>query len=220
MQRLFQRWFSKSPPVVAALFVAALAWHARATPDDVVEVEEFDADAQQVKLAAISTSGVAGNAETLRNFLRDPDPVVGAAAFNALTARGKLAAVQALLAVINDTTEPVRLQALQMLVDAPDMDDATVLGALRSALEDPDSALVVYAVQVLMARNDPAAVGALTDALRQGSAATRLLIVKTVGTAEAAQRYLYDALRDPDENVRGAAEEALNPSKNDEDPEP
>src|SRR5262245_37805097 len=116
MQRLFQRWFSKSPPVIAALFAAALPWQARAAPDDVADAEEL-AVAQQTKLAAVSTSGVVGDAETLRSFLRDRDPIVGAAAFYALNARGKLAAVQALLVVINDTTEPVRLQALQLLVN-------------------------------------------------------------------------------------------------------
>lgn len=53
---------------------------------------------------------------------------------------------------------------------------------------------------------------ALTDAMREGSVATRLLIVKSVGTSDAVKPYLYDGLRDRDETVRSAAAAALSPS--------
>jgi HEAT repeat protein len=221
-----QRWSDlrrRSTTFISAALVATLLWHARAAPGDGV----FDIDTQEAKLATISKNGA--DAETLRGLLRDSDPVIGAAAFYALAQRGRPAAVQALVAVVKDTTEPVRLQALQLLINASDKGDTAVLGALRTALNDPDSALVVSAVQTLMARDDPEARSALTDALREGSVASRLLIVRSIAGGDATQSYLYYALRDPDESVRSAAAAALSrgsrsdesrDSSSDEDSEP
>jgi HEAT repeat protein len=174
--------------------------------------EAFDAASQQAKLDVILSA--ATGTERLEGNLRDRDPVIAAAAFQALTGRSYHAAVQALLNVINDTTEPVRLQALQTLLNAPGIENATIVGALRSALRDPDPAFVACAVQALTIRSDPDAVSVITEALREGSVATRLAIVRSAGNSDAAQGYLYYALRDPDAKVRSAAMDTLSPSKN------
>ena len=201
------RWFHSSSVRVmmlaSALFLLALPGHARAVQSEGSEAQ------QEAKLAAIAGSGDAADERALAAFLRDRDPVVAAAAFDTLRERDSNAASQALLAIIRDTTEPTRLRALQLLVSEADADDGNVLSALRIALNDPDSALVVSAVQALVGRDDFAATSALADAMREGSVATRLLIVRTVGTSDAARPYLNDGLRDRDESVRKAAADAL-----------
>ena len=117
--------------------------------------------------------------------------------------------MEAVLQVIDDTTEPVRLQAFELLLDAPDPDQAVVARALARALKDPDSALVVRAIQELVTRDDPESVGALMEAQRDGDVELRLLIVKSVGTGDNVRPYLSNALDDPDERVRNAAERVL-----------
>jgi HEAT repeat protein len=193
-----------------ALSVSALPWLAHAVPGEASEGQ------QRAKLAAIAMSGKT-DAHALAAFLRDRDPVVAAAAFDALRENDSAAAARALLAVVEDTTEPTRLRALQLLVSGGDVNDANVLSALRTALNDPDSALVAHAVQTLTGRDDPAADYLLTDAMREGSVATRLLIVRSVGTGDGAQRYLYDGLHDSDETVRRAARAVLFPDRDGSD---
>jgi hypothetical protein len=215
--------------VTLGVLAAALMWHASAVAGDSTGVPApgsdvgaldpgvtagvpFDADAQQQKLDGIARGG--GGAEGLASRLRDPDPVIASAALHAISSLNSRRAIDELLEVINDTTEPLRLQALQLLLIAPGVDNAITMPALRSALNDPDPALVECATQALAIRGDPEAVRALTDALREGSVATRLSIVRSVGNDEAARQYLYYALRDSDESVRRIAEEALS-SKSD-----
>jgi hypothetical protein len=48
--------------------------------------------------------------------------------------------------------------------------------------------------------------------MRERSVATRLLIVRSVGTSDAVLLYLHDGLRDRDETVRSAAAAVLFPS--------
>jgi HEAT repeat protein len=169
--------------------------------------DAFDAAAQAAKLLAI-LDGSAG-AGTLRARLRDRDPVVAGAALQALGARSQKEAMDAILQVIDDTTEPVRLQAFQLLLDAPDADQAVVTRALAGALKDPDWALVVRAVRELVTRDDPDSVAALMDAQRDGDVELRLLIVKSLGAGDSVRPYLFYALDDPDERVRKAAEQVL-----------
>lgn len=173
--------------------------------------EVFDAAAQRAKLEAIQDG--AADAETLKVRLRDRDPVIAGAALQALSARSRHEAMEAILQVIDDTTEPVRLQAFQLLLDAPDSDQAVVAKALAKALRDLDSALVVRAIQELVTRDDPESDEALTEALREGDVELRLLIVKSVGTGDNVRPYLFNALHDADERVRAAAEAVLFPSK-------
>lgn len=246
MQELFQLRFDKSPPVtdkngqptarswrlavlIFAVLVMALSLHG--TPQEPASPgppafgddqptgndgpEPFDPEAQQKKLAAIND--FAARADALEGYLRDRDPVIGMAAYYALGARSKRAALQAVIDVVNDATEPVRLQALQLLLgsDIDKADEQAVARVLRAALDDPDPAFVILATEALAASDDPADERALMDALRDGSLATRLLIVQSVGRGEAAKQYLNYALRDSDETVRNAAESILSQPRTD-----
>jgi HEAT repeat protein len=174
--------------------------------------EALGALAQQTKLAEIGAA-FAGDQATLRNYLRDPDPIIGAAAFDALGVRNKRAALEALLEVVNDPTEPLRLQALQLLLDTPEVDEATLTATLRAALEDPDPAFVARAVQEFGGRTDAEALSALAEALDAGDLPTRLLIVQSIASNTSDVPLLYRSLKDPDETVRSAATEILFPSK-------
>ena len=51
-------------------------------------------------------------------------------------------------------------------------------------------------------RDDAGAISAITEALREGSVASRLLVIETLGTGDAPQPYLNDVLNDADETVR------------------
>jgi DNA-binding phage protein len=174
--------------------------------------EAFDASAQQMKLAEIDSASAADRA-TLRDYLRDPDPIIAAAAFDALEVGNERAAVEALLAVVNDPTEPVRLQALEILLGSPEAGEAVLAATLRAALQDPDHAFVARAVQELGGRADAEALSALAEALDAGDLLTRLLIVQSIASNTSDVPLLYQGLEDPDETVRSAATEILFPSK-------
>jgi len=148
---------------------------------------------------------------TLRDDLRDADSVIVSAAFDALAARDKDAAVDALLEVIDDTAEPSRLQALQLLLSSLDAEEATLTATLRAALEDPDFAFVASAVGALAGRSDAEALSALAEALRDGDVSTRLLIVQSIAGNSSAAPLLQEGQNDPDETVRNAATAILLP---------
>jgi len=184
-----------------------------AAPGD-TEGPGFDADAQEAKLEAIHNGSA--DTDTLKAHLRDRDPVIASAALQVLSEGSQREAMEAVLQVIDDSTAPVRFQVFQLLLAAPDPDQAVVARALRAALKDPDSALVVRAIQELAARDDPESVGALMDAQREGDVELRLSIVKWVGSGDNAERYIANALGDSDARVRKAAEAVLLPSNNDQ----
>jgi len=171
--------------------------------------EDFDEHAQQTKLTKIHSGTT--NQATLQYYLRDADPIVGASAFSALGVRDKQAAVDALLDVVNDPTEPVRLQALQILLASSDIDQATL--DLRAAFNDVDPAFVACAAQELGARDDGEALNTLAEVLGAGDPPTRLLIVQSIANNTSAAPLLYQSLNDPDESVRNAARAILFPPK-------
>jgi HEAT repeat protein len=151
------------------------------------------------------------NQATLQNYLRDTDPAVASAAFDVLEKQNHHAAMKALLDVVNDPGEPVRLQAFQLLLSSAEAGE-TPVATLRAALQDPDPAFVAGAVQALAERNDAEALSALAEALRTRDLSTRLLIVRSVASNTAAVPLLYQALIDPDETVHNAATSVLSGS--------
>jgi len=177
-------------------------------PREVLE-EASDEREQQIKLGKIYA--VTTDKAKLQAYLRDADPAIAASAFGALGVRDKQGAVQALLGVVNDPTEPVRLQALQILLSSPDVDKAML--DLRAALEDADTALVACAAQELGGRNDVEALNTLADVLRTGDAPARLLVVQSIANNTSAAYLLYQSLNDPNETVRNAAWAILFPPK-------
>jgi HEAT repeat protein len=159
----------------------------------------------QEKLARIEASAKDGDLEALRNGLQDSDPVIQAAAFEALAAQDQDAAVESLLAAIKDTNQPSRLQALQMLDTSPEADSQTVLAVLRDALQDPDPLFRAHAVQALAGRGDADAMDALSEAFHGADPSTRVLVLEGVAQSEAGLLLLPEALSDSDETVRSAA---------------
>ena len=174
-----------------------------------VSGEASDEREQQTKLGRIDSATT--DQVTLRSYLRDADPIIAASAFGALRVRDKQAAVEALLDVVNDPTEPVRLQALQILLASPNVDKATL--DLRDAFDDVDPAFVASAAQELGGRNDVEALNTLADVLRTGDAPARLLVVQSIADNTSAAYLLYQSLNDPDETVRNAAWAILFPPK-------
>lgn len=171
--------------------------------------EASDEREQQTKLAKIYSATT--DQATLQSYLRDADPVIAASAFSALGVRDKQGAVQALLDIVNDPTEAVRLQALQTLLASPDVDRTTL--DLRDAFDDPDPAFVASAAQELGGRNDVEALSTLAAVLRTGDAPARLLVVQSIASNTSAAYLLYQSLNDPDETVRNAVWAILFPPK-------
>jgi hypothetical protein len=108
---------------------------------------------QQTKLAGIDEAARAGNLEALRQYLQDTDAAVQAAAFEALLAKDEHSAIRDLLAIVRDTKQLTRLQALQLLDSSPQVDEQTVRATLRNALVDPDPLLSQYALVALAVRD-------------------------------------------------------------------
>lgn len=107
----------------------------------------------ETKLAGITEAASAGNLKALRRYLEDTDAAVQSAAFDAFSAKDEQSAIRDLLAIIRDTTQLSRGQALQLLANAPQVDDQTVRAALRNALVDLDPQIRQYAIEARAVRD-------------------------------------------------------------------
>lgn len=168
-------------------------------------LQEPDAESQESKLAATQAAATGGDREALRKYLQDADVAIQAAAFDALSAQGEDGAVEDLLANVEDTSQPTRLQALELLIQTAGVDEQTMMAVLHDALEDPDPAFNAYAVQVLVGRGNADAMDALREALHSTDPSTRLMVLESVVSTEAGLPLLREALADSDETVSVAA---------------
>jgi len=162
-------------------------------------------DSQTVKLAAVETAAASHDREALGEYIQDANAAVQAAAFDALAAHDNPAAVENLLAEINDPSQPVRLQALQVLSQSPQADEQTVMTTLIDALNGADSSFSAYAAKALAQRGTPEAMNALTDVLNRSDPSTRLMVLQTVAGTEAGLPLLRAALSNSNETVRSTA---------------
>ena len=121
--------------------------------------------------------------------------------------------VENLLAEINDPSQLVRLQALQLLTESPQADEQTVMSALIDALNGTDSSFSAYAAQALAQRGSPEAMNALTDMLNSAAPSTRLMVLQSVAQTPAGLLILRGALSDSNETVRSTAEALLQQSE-------
>ena len=112
-------------------------------------------DIEELELAAIQAAASSGDVNALRSYLGNADIAVQTAAFDALAAQDTAQAVKDLLDVVNDTSAPGRVQALQMLDATPLADDQTVMNNLRGATGGPDTAMSTYAADALARREHP-----------------------------------------------------------------
>jgi hypothetical protein len=148
--------------------------------------------------------------EDLRKALLDADPMVRAAAAQALAGEDPATAAEAVAGLPEGQKAALsKLQALQQLTQNGQADGQAVLSALADALKDTDPALRSFAVQALADRGDAQAVGYLREAFRDLDVAGRMLALESVGQKDGAQQILEDATQDSDENVRTTATELL-----------
>ena len=176
-----------------------------ALQDPEANLQEPDAELQENKLAATQAAAIGGDREVLRKYLQDSDVAIQAAAFDALVGQGRDAAVEDLLANVKDTSQPTRLQALEILVQNGGADEQAVMAVLRDALKDPDPAFNAFAIQELAGQDNAAAAEALREALHSPYASTRLMVLESVVNTEAGLPLLREALTDSDETVSSAA---------------
>jgi len=163
-------------------------------------------DASQTEnLAAIEADATSQDREALGKYMKDSNAATQAAVFDALAAHDNPAAVENLLAEIKDVSQPLRLQALQVLTASPQADEQTVMTTLIDALNGADPLFSAYAAQALAARGTPEAMNALSEMLNSSDPSTRLIVLQSVAQTEAGLPLLRAALSDSNETVRSAA---------------
>lgn len=142
---------------------------------------------------------------TLKALLTSSDPALTEAVLQGARGRDKEIAARALLDIVEDGTEPRRLEVLQRLCASPHVDEETRMAALFVAVHDADDALVTQAVRELALREDPAALSLLTGAFEAGERPTKLFILESLASNAAAEPLLQQGVLDPDETVRSTA---------------
>jgi HEAT repeat protein len=161
--------------------------------------------AQEKRLAAVAAASSSGDMGELLKALSDADPLVQAAALNALTQRDPSAATEALVKEAKSDKPLQRLQALQHLDQSGLADDATLLPLLHDAMSDSDPEVSSYAIRTLGDRGGSVAVDYLRQAFSSPDPATRLLVLEGIGDQPEGISLLQQALSDPDESVRASA---------------
>jgi hypothetical protein len=162
-------------------------------------------DSQTEMLAAVEAAAASQDREALGKYMQDANAAVEASAFDALAAHDNPVAVENLLAQINDPSQPVRLQALQLLTQSPQADEQTVMTTLIGRLNGADASFSAYAAQALAERGTPEAMNALTDMLNSSDPSSRLTVLQSVAQTEAGLSLVRAALSDSDAAVKSAA---------------
>ncbi len=174
------------------------------SPRDSINLPE----GEEEKLADIELAAERGDRQALRTHLQDVDAAVQAAAFNALSASDTPSAVQDLLAIIRDQSNPTRWQALWLLDQSWQVDQQIVMQTFRVAARDSDPLVSDYALQALAARQDPDALPGNIGSPETESQATKLAATQTAASGGDSQT-LRQYLRDTDAAVQTAAFDAL-----------
>jgi len=138
-------------------------------------------------------------------YLYEADLAAEASNLESVTEKQQKAAAEALLEIINDVTDPGRLQALHLLFTCSKLDDEILTRNFRKALADPDEAFAGLAASILASRKDEQAARVLTEAYNGADAKGRLAIAQLLQVDSLAAPLLQRAKNDPDEKVRSAA---------------
>jgi Spy/CpxP family protein refolding chaperone len=170
-------------------------------------------DSQTEKLAAIESAAATQDREALGTYMQHDNVAVQAAAFDALAANDNTAAVESLLAEIKDPSQPVRLQALQLLGQSPQVSEEIVMTTLIDALNGADPSFSASAAHALAERGTPEAMNALSELLNSSDPSTRLMLLQSVAQTQAGLAILRTALSDSNETVRSTAEVLLQQSE-------
>lgn len=178
-------------------------------PTEAGEPPAPPADAPEDPLAAIDTAATDRDSAALNAYLRDGDAAEQSSAFQALAAQNRDAAVESLAAEIQDTTQPNRLQALQLLVQSSGAGETVILDTLTAALRDADPAFNAFAIQALAGLGNADAAEALSDAFHRMDAAMKMTTLQTVANTQTGLLLLQEAASDSDEAVSAAAKDLL-----------
>jgi hypothetical protein len=105
---------------------------------------DAEEESQRQQLAAISTAATKGDEAALREALLSPDSTVATVAFQNLTELDPPLAEDALADAAKSDQPLTRLKALQLLDQASQADEDTVLSGLSEALRDQDPGVKVF----------------------------------------------------------------------------
>lgn len=169
------------------------------TPDAAQPEGEEESSAADAKFAA------------LLSLLSQPDLILANSVFHDLLTENPEAALEALLRLVEDSSNPHRVQAVQLLLNSQLLDSDLADPAVRRALRDGGPAVAHGAIEELAGRNDKQALGLLNEIMNSGDADTRLLLVQSVADNFAASGLVQRGLSDPDPGVRLAAEQVVAP---------
>ncbi len=147
----------------------------------------------------------------LLSLLSQPDLILANSVFHDLLTENPEAALEALLRLVEDSGNPHRVQAVQLLLNSQLVDPDLADPAVRRALQDGGPAVAHGAIEELAGRNDKQALGLLNEIMDRGDPDTRLLLVQSVADNFAASGLVQRGLSDPDPGVRLAAELAVAP---------
>jgi hypothetical protein len=138
-------------------------------------------------------------------YLHQADLAAEALHLESLGEEEQKVASEALVELVNEVTEPARLQALHLLLNWSKLDEETLARTVQNALTDADESFAGLAVAILTSRTDEQAARVLTQAYRGADAKGRLAIVQLVQVDSLAAPLLQQARNDPDTSVRSAA---------------
>ncbi|HEX6851472.1 MAG TPA: HEAT repeat domain-containing protein [Candidatus Polarisedimenticolaceae bacterium] len=154
-------------------------------------------------LAAILLSvGCSGRPKVSYKELADDDPTIRADAALRLGEARAVAAVDSLIAVLDDPVEAVRVQALLSLGQIGDKKATEAVGALAA---DPVSTVRIATAQSLGMLKDPASVPVLARLLEDSEGIVRIAAARALGNVpgpEALDTLMSIALGDENELVR------------------
>ncbi len=123
-------------------------------------------------------------------------------------------AIDSLLGMTRDEDPEMRLQALAALsqgAQGGESDKATVRSAIDAALTDKDARVRGQALQALANLGEAEAMPKLWQALRDPDPDVRILAIESAGPGEQGRALLDAALADEDESVRAVARARLQP---------
>jgi hypothetical protein len=190
-----------------------------ATPEDEAPTEEPESEFEEPapegepaseqnpeeRAAALSALVRDGNEETLRKTILDPDPFIQATLFQVLDGKER----QRVLALLNEAAKSeqstTRHQALQLLEQSRQEDEATTLAGFREALADEVLNAREQAVQAVTTQGGADAQEAVRQTFRAADRALKVMLLENATQQADGLALLQEAATDADEVVRAFA---------------
>ena len=171
--------------------------------------EEEETSQQDKALAAVEAAAAKGDLEALSKAVQSSDPAVQSQAFAEMSRLNPQAALDALSNALKSDEPALRLQALQILDQADQADNDTIVSAMGQALNADDPSIKDYAIQALARRGGSQEMDLLRQAMGDPDPAVRLMVLESVGQETEALPLLQQAVNDSDPSVSAAANQLL-----------